>query len=353
MRSLVKLLPLPFVALAIGCGTGIRDRSHDYLLAEDIKAMDVPAEKDSGAIGSLYDIPDIPEAGATPKRFSLPRPHKLAKKSFENAVSIKTLDGKRWISVAKTPAEVWPRVRNILSRSGVPTTRVDATNGIIDTGWVQFKDDDVNSHRFRYTITPGMGINSTEVALLQMSAPLGKESQHRVWPNRSTSDSRESEFVRITADALASDINSGTVSLLAQRIGGEDRVALVTPEDGGSPYIRMKYNRQRAWLSLVDALNQGGFSVTQQQPAEGKVMVDFKEIITEEELERTLMDVVLSLGQTTEKELPAVPYQVSLAQVPSAEQGQEIQVVVNSDIGETLDPAVAKKLLRLIRNNLN
>ncbi|WP_461480456.1 outer membrane protein assembly factor BamC [Porticoccus sp.] len=347
MKPSLKQFSIAVLTLAVaGCGNnGVRDRSNDYLRAGEIPPLVVPEEKSSAAIGQLYDIPVIPDTAAEATRFSLPRPQPLSENLFEQTVKIDSFGDKRWIAINKPPAEVWPRIRNILSRSRVPTTRVDAIAGEIETSWLQFKDDTANSHRFRFTITPGVGVNSTEVGILEMAAPLGKETEVAGWPETSMNDAREMEFVQITSDALASDITSGSVSLLAQTIGGDERVQVVS-DNGVEPYIRVNLGYDRVWTSMINSLSRGGFSVIDQNRTAGKVMVEFKELVPDEE-ERTLMEILLNFGHKVE-EVPPVQYQVNLSQ-----QEQVVEVRILDDEQKNLDRAVAMKLLKVIRSNLS
>jgi len=347
MKPRLKYLSITVLTLAVaGCGNNVvRDRSNDYLKSQEVAPMEVPDGMSSAAIGQLYDIPEVPDTAGEAERFRLPRPQPLSENLFEEVVKIQTFGDRRWIAINKPPAEVWPRIRNILSRSQVPTTRVDATAGEIETAWLQFKDDNVNSHRFRFTIRPGVGVNSTEVSILEMAAPLGKEAQATEWPEASMNDAREQEFVQITQDALANDINSGSVSLLAQNIGGEDRVQVVS-EEGVDPFIMMKLAYDRAWNSVINSLTKGGFTVIDKDRTAGRVTVEFKEIIPIEE-EKTLMDLVLNLGSEVE-DTPPVKYQVSLA-----ENGQSIEVRILDGDRRKLERPVAMKLLKVIRGNLS
>ncbi|TNF06469.1 MAG: outer membrane protein assembly factor BamC [Gammaproteobacteria bacterium] len=348
MKPSLKLFCVTVLTLAVaGCGQKVvRDRSNDYLRAEEVAPMSVPEDQSSAAIGELYDIPVIADTAGAPQRFKLPRPQPLSENLFEDIVKIESFGDKRWIAINKPPAEVWPRIRNILSRSQVPTTRVDATAGEIETAWLEFKDDDENAHRFRFTIRPGVGVNSTEVSILEMAAPLGKEAESSEWPQTSMSDAREQEFLQITSDALDNEINSGSVSLLAQNIGGEDRVQVIADEDI-DPYLQIKLGYERAWNSVINSLSKGGFTVLDQDRSAGRVSVEFKEIIPVDEGGTTLMEIVLNFGKK-DVETPPVKYQVTLS-----ENQQAIEVRVLDDARNQLDRPSAMKLLKVIRGNLS
>lgn len=347
MIATLKKTSVTIVLLAmVGCGNNlVRDKSNDYLLSEEVPPLVVPEGKSSGAIGQLYDIPVIPDMGAGSEYFVVPRPQPLSENVFEETVKIETFAGSRWIAINKPAAEVWPRIRNILSRSSVPATRVDASSGIIETGWLQFKDDENNSHRFRFKIVPGIGVNSTEVSLLQMSAPFGQEADAGSWPEKSMNDSRELEFVEIVSGSLASDINSGSVSLLAQTIGGQEQVEVISAA-GEDPYIMMSLSYERAWASLINSLSRGGYTILDQDRSAGKLQVEFQEIVAEDQ-GQTLKEWVLSFGNKVEK-TPPVEYLIALAR-----NGSSVEVRIASKSKEALDRPLAIKLLKVIRGNLS
>jgi len=354
MMAKIKLAVTMTVATAIalsivGCtsNTEIRNRSNDYLYSDEIPEMEVSDDKDDTAVGELYVIPDIPIAGSQATTFNVPRPQPPSENLFEESVKIQAFDGKRWISINKPPAEVWPRLRNILTRSGVPTTRTDAPNGVLETGWLQFKDDLNNSHRFRFTIVPGVGVKSTEIQLTQMEAASGSENSVSGWPENSMSDNKEEEFTKIMANALASDFNSGGVSLLAQNIGGESKVEVVIPEKE-TPYIAMGLGYDRAWASIMNSLFLGGFSVVDQNQSEGVVLVDFNDtpVVADDD---TLFGLISEfLTEDDDQELKTLEYKVKVIQ---GEENVEVRITERNDA--LLDPLLATKLLKVIRANLS
>ena len=349
LKVIIAMVTAAIVLSIVGCSseTQIRNRSSDYLYSEEVPAMEVSGDKDDTAVGELYVIPDIPIAGSQAKTFKVPRPQPPSENLFEESVKIQAFDGKRWISINKPPAEVWPRLRNILTRSRVPTTRTDAPNGILETGWLQFKDDINHSHRFRFTIAPGVGVKSTEIQLTQMEVASGTESKASGWPENSMSDSREEEFTKIVANALASDINSGSVSLLAQNISGESKVEVVTPEKE-APYISMGLGYDRAWASIMDSLSLGGFSVVDQNQSGGVVLVDFDDTPVVDD-DDTLFGLISGfLSDSDDLELKTLEYKVNVIQ------GEEnVEVRITERDGSTLDALLATKLLKVIRANLS
>lgn len=348
MMSKTKLMVVIAAALSIvGCDQNlIRNHSNDYLGAEEIPPMVIPDGKDKTAVGQLYPVPEIALLGDSPETFNAPRPQPLAENLFEETVAIQTFGEKHWIAINKLSAEVWPRVRNMLTRGGVPTERVDAQSGLLETGWLQFKDEVNVSHRFRLTITPGVGVKSTEIWLVHMQVTQGEEAKAGAWPEISVSEARDNEFTQRLADALVNDISSGSVSLLAQNIGDESRVDVVTPEED-APYISMDLNYDRAWASVIHSLSLGGFSVMDQNQSAGTVIVEFDDNPVVHE-DRSLVGVVSSLFKGDEEEQVVLQYQVRLIQ-----NEQVVEVRINDSQNGSLDRSHATKLLKLIRGNLS
>lgn len=141
-RSITKWHRVPVLVgiLAMsGCGDLIRDRSSDYLKSEEIPPMTLPDGVDASVIGQIYVIPDIASTEVSAESNVLPRPRPLSETRFEETVKIQSYENSAWILINRPPEEVWPRVRNILSRNGVPTTSVDAASGIMETSWVSLK----------------------------------------------------------------------------------------------------------------------------------------------------------------------------------------------------------------------
>jgi outer membrane protein assembly factor BamC len=89
--------------------------------------------------------------------------------------------------VNSSPSKLWPRIRNILNSSGLPASTVDASAGIIETGWLSYKSDEANEHRFKFVISPGVQINSTEIAVVHQQKLL--DAVQLDWNQSSDTDS--------------------------------------------------------------------------------------------------------------------------------------------------------------------
>jgi len=355
MSSEIKWIALIIVLLSlVSCSSieaikdknPIRNRANDYLYSSEIPPMEAPAD---AAIGELYIVPDVPISGLPSKSFSAPRPQPLSVNLLEESIEILSFSGKQWIAINKPPAEVWPRLRSILTRSGVPTAKMDPPKGILETGWLQFKDDEQNIHRFRFYISPGVGVSSSEIRVTQMEALAGKENASIEWPVDSMSSSREEEFTKIVANSLVSDVTGSSVSLLAQNIGGESRVKVVVSEKV-EPYIDLRLNYARSWNSVLESLSLGGFSVVSQSQPDGYLLVEFTEIdlVAEDASLLGLVSNFLDTRKENDQELPTLEYKVTVIQ---KEKSVVVHILNQNDT--PVDMLMTIKLLKIIRSNLS
>ena len=345
MNKKLLVLAVSFSTSLAGCGMfgeegTFRNRGADYLDAEELPPIVVPEALDDDTIGQLYPIPPIPETNVVEDFDGVPRPQPLALNNLSEVVKIQKLGGERWILSNRAPSEIWPRVRNILNRSGIPTARAQASQGILETVWLEFKGDAAYNHRYRFYIQPGVQVNSTEIKVLHDRVTKEEEAAKENWPDDSIDDSRENDMVEIMANALAGDSSSGTVSLLAQSIGGEEKVKFVTPSVA-DPYLLMKLDQDRAWASLAYSLNKGGYTTIDQDQSAGIFYVNFNSEIDEE-------DGWFSGWFGRDSKNLEVNY---LIKINSSSDGVEVRVQDKDGLG--LERQESIRLLKQVRANLS
>jgi len=335
------MLNITVILSLSGCGwLGLRDRSNDYLLAEETSVTTIPADLDRSVVGQIYPIPAIPSESVELVKFEAPRPQPASVNTFEQLVKIQSLEGRRWVLINIPPSEVWPRIRSVLNRSGVPAALAEGSSGIIETVWVKFNSDEDNSHRFRFQISPGVQINSSEISLLHNQAVRSKEEQAQ-WPQVSDSDVREKDMLSLVANELAGATNYASVSLLAQNIGGEAKVNVVTPEVA-DPFIQVKLSYDRAWASILYSADRGGYSLVDQNRTEGTLFVNY----TEDSADKPGF-FARWFGGNSEKILE-VNYRI-LVQVV----GADVEVRIVGPDAEGLGKAETLRLLKILRNNMS
>lgn len=339
-----KAVPLALIAVTLtqaSCGwLGIRDRSHDYLLAEEMAPPVVPEGLDGSALGEIYPIPAVVNDTVALDQLDVPRPDSAAFTTFEQSVKIQSYEDRRWILVNLLPSEIWPRLRSTLLRNGIPAELADGERGVIESVWVKFTDDEESSHRFRFTVTPGIALDSTEVSVLHQSVARGAE-EGAEWPQSSDIASREQALVQMIAGELANTANYSSVSLLAQTIGGKGRVELVLPEVA-DPYIVVQLNFDRSWASLSYSAQRGGFTIVDQNRAGGVLLVDYAESDKAE----------LGFWQRwfggDRDEVVSSDYQVLLKAI-----GGNVEVRIVALDGSSLPRKEAERLLTILRSNMS
>src|SRR5690606_17258878 len=135
--------------------------------------------------------------------------------------------------------------------------RTDAPRGIIETAWLNFKDDPDSRDKYQLRIEQGVQPDSTEIHAIHLSMPREAPLPNQVdWPATSSSAERESWMVDELAASLAAEMNSASASLLAQTIGGAPKVELLARDR--EPVLRMDLQMIRAWATLKHALQQEG-----------------------------------------------------------------------------------------------
>lgn len=342
MQKKISMLLLAPIFLASGCEwLGIRDRSNDYLLEEETALITVPDGLKYDLTEDIFIIPGDDQNKLIPFDYEVPRPNPASVNTFEQVVKIQSFEDRRWILVNLPPSEIWPRVRGLLSRNGIPSYRVDAAKGMIDTAWINLKSDEEKLHRFRIFVVPGIGVNSSEVSTLHDQEEFGADSSSP-WPVASDSDDRGKEFLELVANDLAAASDFSQVSLLAQNIGGEPKVNQVFV-DVDQPYIEIMLSYQRSWASVNYSLSRGGFSVLDKNRSEGFFLVDFK---TENLVNEGFLSRWLNFNSKGSK--PRISYKVTVKQLH-----KKVHVSITNLDGSYLDIPDTTRLLAILRSNLS
>ncbi|MBR9912811.1 MAG: outer membrane protein assembly factor BamC [Gammaproteobacteria bacterium] len=387
-RFLLRMSALVAVGLMTGCSSMFgpegyfRDRGDDYLKADVMPPMVVPAGVEQREVDQLYVIPEISSEAELATNFQVPRPQSLSENAFTDRVKIQKLDDKRWILVSASPAEVWPQVRGFLSRNNLEVVYTDAATGIIETGWLRFVNDDKTQNKYRMRIEQGIQPDSTEIHVLHLSVDSSAGSNRNVqWPQRSSNPERENWMVDELAGVIASDTSgSQAASLLAQSIGFSSKVVLDT--EGAEPVLRLNVDRARALATVTHALNQGGFILWEQEARFGVFYVTYDENAADKEEEPGFFG---RLFGGDKKVIPAPPYSLAdilanlqledtelnrrifagrgsnpgqvLSKVPgyllvAHSENQGVAVRIRDGYGRTLGKNEAKHLLAVVRQNL-
>lgn len=394
-RYMQRLTLVSALALTAGINTGcsslfgqegyFRDRGHDYLRSDVIDPMEVPEGVSSRNVEQLYVIPSEQNIDlAITEEFEVPRPQPLSSNAFADKVKIQKLGQKRWILVSTEPSDVWPKVRNFLARNRLEVVFTDATNGIIETGWLQFKDDAENKDKYRIQIEQGVQPDHTELHVLHMNVGRDVPGSGQVnWPSQSLSAEREAWMLDELAATLATDVTGQATSLLAQTIGVEDKVKLT--RDGNEPILNLDLDFTRAWATVGHAVQQQGFRLWDQDNTMGIYYVAYEPVNEEDEDDEpgffsglfgdddeslqkglspySLQEVLSHLQLEDTPENRAIFSSISSSNTEALKDvpgylvvvrglDESIEIRVRDGYARPLDKRKAKQLLNVIRRNL-
>ncbi len=375
------LLVLGGIACLSGCGVlfgddGVfRDASSDYVKSEELPEIRVPEGYDKSQLHELYAIPAVQEDSLDEVVFSdTPRPDPLASSQQDSSVKIQKLYEKRWILVSAPPSEVWPRVRNFLNVTGLAVASADAHQGIIETAWLQFKNDPEHKDKYRIRLEQGVQIDSTEVHIrhVTMTNEVAEKTTTVTWPETSTNAEREGWMVDELAGAIAADMKqSGSSSLLAQTIAGQEKV--VIDITGREPVLSLNLDFNRAWATLHHAMGEEGFTLWGENIERKVFYVGYRKPEPEGDeepgfwgrlfggddkadrstAEKTLPDVLAALPEDLVAATPAagtnaVPGYLVIV----TEDAGRIDVRIRDTAAGQLKRQEARRLLTIIRRNL-
>ncbi|MFT4825646.1 MAG: outer membrane protein assembly factor BamC [Halioglobus sp.] len=247
-----------------------RDKSEDYKLSPEQPRLKLPDGTPDEALLDSYVVPPVNESLVLPGEFEVPRPTPLVAGGSDEIVRIQKLGDKRWALVSMAPGQLWPQVRGFVTAAGVQIARVDARSGLIETGWVDLDDADMDA-RFQFRIEQGVQRGNSELHVLQMN----QAGDINSWPAQSDNTQLEADMLQGVAQYIANSADSAPVSMIAeQAISASGKISLQESSDGGA-FIRVGLPYSRAWASLARALELSTFEITDRDRSEGHYYVNF------------------------------------------------------------------------------
>ncbi|MCB1699873.1 MAG: outer membrane protein assembly factor BamC [Pseudomonadales bacterium] len=284
VKSIQLALLVALLTLCTGCGylfgdDGIfRDKSQDYKKARVVPPLRLPDGDDSSRLGEMYPIPPVTDDILLAGKFEVPQPSPLVAGAEDEQVRIQTLADESWAVVNTAPGQVWPQVRAFLSVSQIPIARVDASAGIMESGWVTLEGEPMAS-RFQFRIDQGVQRGTSELHVLQMSQAGDVDR----WPLQSNSPDQENQMLRAVSQYIANSADSTPVSMIAdQSINASGKISVQEGPDDDI-YILLSLPYDRAWASVGRAIEESNFEITDRDRSAGKYYVRFLGTRSEEE----------------------------------------------------------------------
>ncbi|RMA79237.1 outer membrane protein assembly factor BamC [Umboniibacter marinipuniceus] len=269
------------LALLSGCSffgyeNDFRDKGEDYQTAAAIEPLQVPQGYSDERIRDLFVVPEVPkqvDLADEDGDFIIPAPVPLNVERDLQKVKIQRLGERRWININVSASAVWPRLRAWMNSSGIDVVEANPETGEIQTVWLKFNDDEANKDRFKIFVEPGYQATTTEVRVLHSRAAVDADESSVAWPANSVDDSRESWMVDEIANALASQTDAETVSLLAQQIGGAPKSRMMP--NATPPTLLLSVDFDRAWASLLGSIPGVDMTVVTRNREDGTISIQY------------------------------------------------------------------------------
>ncbi len=249
MKRLAGLSTLALIISATsGCGWlwgddgYFRDRGSDYLQAQQVPPMQVPAGANLRPIEPLLPIPQQVADSRASGDYEVPRPQRLVAAETASDFSLQTSEDGRWLVALRSPSETYTAVRQFFTDNGFQIDEERPQTGEFTTAW-QTRDQLApglvrnlglggGETRVRVRVEPGVQRQTSEVSLLSVQRPAGNNADV-AWPERTAN----AELDRVLLDEMQTALVSradqgGSTSLLAER--EFDAPSRVTLSEAGS-----------------------------------------------------------------------------------------------------------------------
>ena len=294
-------------ALAAGC-TGtledvVPDRQPSYKSSRSVQPLEVPPDLTSSAVRDTLPIPGV---GATYSQYA----SEAAGAGAQAAVAvlpevddarIERSGDSRWLVVAMTPEEIWPRLRDFWNEQGFILETEEPGIGLMETEWaarhtplpggilkqtilritgglygVTFRD------RYRTRIERGTEPDTTDIHISHRGAEqtvLGDERTHlqqdtvpeRVWQPRPSDSGLEAEMLSRLMLFLGVDEERADAMVAAGAPAAS--LARLVREEGGAMALDLDEGFSPAWRRVGLALDRTGYIVEDRDRSRGLFFV--------------------------------------------------------------------------------
>lgn len=193
----------------------------------------------------------------------------------------------RWLVVNGEPAQVWPWVRDFLTKKGLSIGLDDPTTGIIETEWTQpvstvpvkdraeNEDDRVYAvplrDKFRIRFERGEKAGTTEIYVTHQGAELSEQDDMVAWRLRASDRELEAEMLRslIVALGIAQE-KAGGILAAPREIG---RRSTLGSDAQGTAIVHIEEDFARAWRRVELVLDRAGYRIEDRDRSNGVFFV--------------------------------------------------------------------------------
>ena len=364
-----RLAGLSTLALIIsgtsGCGWlwgddgYFRDRGSDYLQAQQVPPMQVPAGAALRPIEPLLPIPQQVADSRSTGEYEVPRPQRLLIAEEAGEFSLQTSEDARWLVAMRAPSQVWAAARQFFTDNGFQIDEERPQTGEFVTAW-QTRDQlapalvrnlglSEGETRVRVRIEPGVQRDTSEIYLVSVQRPAGSSSDV-AWPDTAMN----AELDRVLLDELHTGLNrsteqGGSASLLAEREYDAPSRVTLSEAGSGSPVLQLDTDFNRAWSSVGRALQASDILVEDLDRSLGVYYINLAEGAANPDDKPGFFSRLFGGAPDREKlDARAERYQLRLTDVSG-----NVQVSLDKDL-DTVAPAdVARRVLNMLKESLD
>lgn len=364
-----RLAGLSTLALIIsgtsGCGWlwgddgYFRDRGSDYLQAQQVPPMQVPAGTALRPIEPLLPIPQQVADSRSTGEYEVPRPQRLLIAEEAGEFSLQTSEDARWLVAMRAPSQVWAAARQFFTDNGFQIEEERPQTGEFITAW-QTRDQLApalvrnlglgdGETRVRVRIEPGVQRDTSEIFLISVKRP-ADSSADVAWPDAPVN----AEVDRVLLDELHAGLNrsteqGGSASLLAEREYDAPSRVTLSEAGSGSPMLRLDTDFNRAWSSVGRALQVSDILVEDLDRSLGIYYINLAEGAANPDDKPGFFSRLFGGGPDREKlDARAERYQLRLTDVSG-----NVQVTLDKDLDTIAPPDVSRRVLTMLKESLD
>lgn len=364
-----RLAGLSTLALIIsgtsGCGWlwgddgYFRDRGSDYLHAQQVPPMQVPAGTALRPIEPLLPIPQQVADSRSTGEYEVPRPQRLLIAEEAGEFTLQTSEDARWLVAMRAPSQVWAAARQFFTDNGFQIAEERPQTGEFITAW-QTRDQLApalvrnlglgdGETRVRVRIEPGVQRDASEIFLISVKRP-ADSSADVAWPDAPVN----AELDRVFLDELHAGLNrsteqGGSASLLAEREYDAPSRVTLSEAGSGSPVLRLDTDFNRAWSSVGRALQVSDILVEDLDRSLGIYYINLAEGAANPDDKPGFFSRLFGGGPDREKvDARAERYQLRLTDVSG-----NVQVTLDKDLDTVAPPDVSRRVLTQLKESLD
>jgi outer membrane protein assembly factor BamC len=290
-------------------GTSIvHNAANDYLKANTLPPITIPPHLDSQTIGQILKVPET-DILVSSENAEVPPPPRLTIEKNLPRISIQQLDGKRWILMAQPASEAWPLIVNFLKDNKLTVVNTDVSKGTLETDWLTLAIDPHNVNKYLFQLDSGVQPDTTEIHIVNLVRPNDEAKESRQSTQESVDKVRENWMINELVESLTNDTTALGESLLAQKVGSEDKVHL--RQQQGELVLAVTLDKQRTYASLSHAFTQDEFILYQQDPEQGIFHINHLQVMDKKKSEGLVSGLIKKLNPFASSERPISDYSLS------------------------------------------